>query len=471
MKHTIEQITPSRVKVTVDLEKEVWVEAQEKAFNKVSAKVSVPGFRPGKAPKNLLKERVNQEAVYNEAIDSVLNPTFAELIKETKVRPFFRPEVAVTKLSDTELQLAYTIITVPSAKLGTYKGLKAERPADVVTDAEVEAAVARRFESNAELVLVEREAKMGDTVTIDFNGFLPDENGNLKPFEGGKADNYSLVLGSHSFIPGFEEEVAGMKKDETKSFKVTFPTNYVKELAGKEAQFTVTLHEVKEKKIPAADDAAVKELGIKEVSTIAELKEFEKKRLLEAKVRDSEEKFYNAIIGQIVEGSTFTLDQDIIANEAAQSENNLKKQIEQNGLTFEQYLEITGGKIEDLRATFMKQAEANLKGYIVLNAIGEAEDLFVKDADVDAEVKSMAEQYKMKEEEIRGFINRDLDGFKNNLFQKKVRAWILANSSSASAKKSAAKKEEAPAEKKAAPKKAAAPKAAAKKPAAKKASK
>lgn len=471
MKHTIEQITPSRVKVTVDLEKEVWVEAQEKAFNKVSAKVSVPGFRPGKAPKNLLKERVNQEAVYNEAIDSVLNPTFAELIKETKVRPFFRPEVAVTKLSDTELQLAYTIITVPSAKLGTYKGLKAERPADVVTDAEVEAAVARRFESNAELVLVEREAKMGDTVTIDFNGFLPDENGNLKPFEGGKADNYTLVLGSHSFIPGFEEEVAGMKKDETKSFKVTFPTNYVKELAGKEAQFTVTLHEVKEKKIPAADDAAVKELGIKEVNTIAELKEFEKKRLLEAKVRDSEERFYNAIIGQIVEGSTFTLDQDIIANEAAQSENNLKKQIEQNGLTFEQYLEITGGKIEDLRATFMKQAEASLKGYIVLNAIGEAEDLFIKDADVDAEVKAMAEQYKMKEEEIRGFINRDLDGFKNNLFQKKVRAWILANSSSASTKKAAAKKEEAPAEKKAAPKKAAAPKAAAKKPAAKKASK
>lgn len=469
MKHTIEQITPSRVKVTVDLEKEVWVEAQEKAFNKVSAKVSVPGFRPGKAPKNLLKERVNQEAVYNEAIDSVLNPTFAELIKETKVRPFFRPEVAVTKLSDTELQLAYTIITVPSAKLGTYKGLKAERPADVVTDAEVEAAVARRFESNAELVLVDREAKMGDTVTIDFNGFLPDEKGNLKPFDGGKADNYTLVLGSHSFIPGFEEEVAGMKKDETKSFKVTFPTNYVKELAGKEAQFTVTLHEVKEKKIPAADDAAVKELGIKEVNTIAELKEFEKKRLLEAKVRDSEERFYNAIIGQIVEGSTFTLDQDIIANEAAQSENNLKKQIEQNGLTFEQYLEITGGKIEDLRATFMKQAEASLKGYIVLNAIGEAEDLFIKDADVDAEVKAMAEQYKMKEEEIRGFINRDLDGFKNNLFQKKVRAWILANSSSASAKKAAAKKEEAPAEKKAAPK--AAPKAAAKKPAAKKASK
>ncbi|MBO4736988.1 MAG: trigger factor [Bacilli bacterium] len=469
MKHTIEQITPSRVKVTVDLEKEVWVEAQEKAFNKVSAKVSVPGFRPGKAPKNLLKERVNQEAVYNEAIDSVLNPTFAEIIKETKVRPFFRPEVAITKLSDTELQLAYTIITVPSAKLGAYKGLKAERPADTVTDAEVEAAVAKRFENNAELVLVEREAKMGDTVTIDFNGFLPDENGNLKPFEGGKADNYTLVLGSHSFIPGFEEAVAGMKKDESKSFKVTFPTNYVKELAGKEAQFTVVLHEVKEKKVPAADDASVKELGIKEVNTIAELKEFEKKHLLEHKVRDSEERFYNAILGQIVEGATFTLDQDIVANEAAQSENNLKKQIESNGLTFEQYLEITGGKAEDLRATFMKQAEANLKGYIVMNAIAEAEDLWIKDEDVDAEVKAMAEQYKMKEEEIRGFINRDLDGFKNNLFQKKVRGWILANSSSASAKKAAAKKEETPAEKKAAPK--AAPKAAAKKPAAKKSSK
>lgn len=473
MKHTIEQITPSRVKIAVAVEEAAWVEAQAKAFDKVSKKVTVKGFRPGKAPKHLLKERVNPEAVWNEAIDSLLNPTFAAVLAEEKqVRPFFRPNVDVTKISDKELELAFTIVTVPTAKLGEYKGLTAARPADTVSDEEVAAAVARRFEANAELVLVEREAKMGDTTTIDFNGFLPDENGNLKPFEGGKAENYSLVLGSGSFVPGFEDSIVGMKAGETKSFPIVFPDKYVKELAGKKAQFTVTLHEVKEKVVPAADDAAVKELGIKDVNTLEELKAHEAKSMLERKARESEDAFYNAIMNKIIANAEFVIDDQVIANEAAQMEENLKKQVEQNGITFDQYLEITGSKIEDLRAQFFGQAKANLQGYIAMNAIGEAENLFVTDADVDAEVKVMADMYKMEEKDVRGYVERDMDNFKTSLFNRKIRTFIMNNSSAegAAAKKAPkAKKEAAPKEEAEAPaKKPAAKKTTAKKPAAKK---
>ncbi|MCQ2799520.1 MAG: trigger factor [Bacilli bacterium] len=471
MKHTIEQVSPSRVKVAVAVEADAWKEAQEKAFKKVAAKVKVPGFRPGKAPRALVEKNINHEAVWNEAIDALLNPTFAAVLQETQLRPFFRPEVGVTKISDTELELVFQVITVPTATLGEYKGLEAPRPADSVTEEEVAAAVARRFESNAELVLVEREAKMGDTVTIDFDGFLPDEQGNLKPFDGGKAENYNLLLGSGSFIPGFEDSIVGMKAGQTKSFKVNFPENYVKELAGKHAQFQVKVHEVKEKVVPTADDAAVKELGIANVNTMDELKEFEKKAMLERKVRDSEERFYQAIVDKIVANATFALDEAIIANEAAQMEENLKKQVEQNGITFDQYCDITATKLEDLRANFMKQAEANLKVYVATNTVGEVEKLYVTDADVDAEVKAMAEQYKMEEEQVRGFINRDLDGFKNNLFQKKIHDFILSVSKpeGVAAKKAPAKKaavtegEEKPAAKKPAAKKPAAKKTAAKK--------
>ncbi len=479
MKHTIEQITPSRVKIAVAVEPAAWAEAQEKAFDKVSKKVSVKGFRPGKAPKHLLKERVNPEAVWNEAIDSLLNPTFAAVLAEEKsVRPFFRPNVDVTKISDKELELAFTIVTVPTAKLGEYKGLTAPRPAAAVTDEEVAAAVARRFESNAELVLVEREAKMGDTVTIDFDGFLPDENGNLKPFEGGKAENYNLLLGSGSFVPGFEDSIVGMKAGEVKSFPVVFPEKYVKELAGKKATFTVKLHEVKEKVVPTADDAAVKELGIKDVNTLDELKAHESQAILERKARESEDGFYNAIMNKIIANAEFVIDDQVIANEAAQMEDNLKKQVEQNGITFEQYLDITGSKMEDIRAQFFAQARANLQGYVAMNAIGEAEDLFVTDADVDAEVKVMADMYKMEEKDVRNYVSRDMDNFKTSLFNRKIRTFIMNNSSAegAAAKKAAPKakkaavKEEAPvAEAEAPAKKPAAKKTTTKKAAAKKA--
>jgi trigger factor len=261
---------------------------------------------------------------------------------------------------------------------------------------------------------------------LDFDGYLPDETGALKAFEGGKADNYALELGSHQFVPGFEEGVVGMKSGDKKDLKVTFPTNYVKELAGKEATFKVTVHEVKEKQIPSLDDAAVKELNIADVDTVAKLQAHEKEALLKSKVDSEENKYYQAIVDQIVANSTYVIDDEIIANEAANLEENMKKQVEQQGLTFEQYLEITGNKEEDLKKTYKEQAAKNIKEFLALEEVAKAEKLSASDDDVNAEIKKIAEQYKMKEEEVRNVLAKNMEQWKDNLRQKKIHDFILS---------------------------------------------
>ncbi len=466
MKHTVEKISPSRVKLVADVDKELWTNAQEKAFKKTASKVSVPGFRPGKAPRKLVEERINQQAVWNEAIDEVITPVFASLLTEEKLQPMYRPNVNVTKLSKDELELVYTIVLIPEVTLGEYKGIKATKVAPKVTEKEVEDDIANLLKNNAELVVTDREAKIGDTTVIDFDGYLADEEGKLKAFEGGQANNYSLELGSNQFIPGFEEQLVGMKDGDKKDIKVTFPTNYVKELAGKEATFKITMHEVKEKKVPELTDDAVKDLAIAGVNTVAELKEHETKHLLSHKVQDAENAFYNEVMGQIVKNSTFVIDDAIIENEAHQMEENLKKQIESNGLTFEQYLEITGSKQEDLHATYHVNAENNIKNFLVSHEIGIKENLAATDADVDAEIKKMAEQYKMKEEDVKNIISKNLEDFRSQLSERKVHEFVLANNGSAKEEV----KTEAKEEKEAAPKKAAAKKTTAKKATAKKSS-
>jgi|LAHS01.1.fsa_nt_gb trigger factor len=426
MQHTIEKISDSQEKLIVEVDQKVWKDAQAKAFQKVAARVSIPGFRPGKAPKEMVEKAINQEAVYNEAVESVLTPVYSDVLTEEKITPFFRPSVNVTKLTPDALEIVYTIVLFPSVKLGEYKGLKAEKVAPSVTDAEVADSINKLLEGNASLASVEREAKMGDTVVLDFDGYLPDEKGALKAFEGGKADNYSLELGSHQFVPGFEEGVVGMKSGDKKDLKVTFPTNYVKDLAGKEATFKVTVHEVKEKQIPALNDDAVKELHIADVDTVAKLQAHEKESLLKGKVESEENKYYQAIVDQIVANCKFVIDSEIIANEAANLEENLKKQVEQQGLTFEQYLEITGNKEDDLKKTYLAQAEKNIKEFLATEEVAKTEKISVSDADVDAEIKKIADQYKMKEEEVRNVLAKNMEQWKDNLRQKKIHDFILS---------------------------------------------
>ena len=425
MERKIEELSPTKRKITVTVDEATWKEEQKKAFRKLASKVEVKGFRPGKAPEHLLREHVRQEAVYQEAIDKTYPLVMKDTLSNIDFRIAIQPKVSVTKLSDTELEMTLECVLVPSVELGDYKSVKVPAEAPSVTDEEVDAAIKKLLENEAELVSVEREAKKGDTLRLDFEGFLPEESGELKPFEGGKAESYELELGSNTFIPGFEDQLIGVKPGEEREVNVTFPTAYVKELAGKKAIFKTKTHEVKEKQIPELSEETIKDLGFEGVSTAEELKNHQKETLLKQKLGRAEATRYGKIVDYILGKSTFQIDEEIVESEARRLEGQAKKDIEGRGLTWEQYLELLGKKEEEIYADYKKEADRDLRRFLVENKVIELAKIEVSDADIDALVKKDAEQYKMKEEEVRKIINQHLDNFKSNILAEKVRKHLL----------------------------------------------
>lgn len=422
MEHKFTNLDDCRVEIVSTVPSDMWKDAQEKAIKKACADVVIPGFRKGHAPEAMARSHVNMQKAIDNAINDLLPLVFADALKEGKIEPFFRPETTLTKLSDTDLEIKFLVTLAPKVELGNYIGLHAEKSVPSVDEKEVADAIARRLDRAAELVESEEPAKEGDTVVLDFEGFIDG-----KPFEGGKADNYSLSLGSHSFVPGFEEALIGIKKGESRDVNVTFPEQYVKELAGKAATFKCLVHEVKAKQIPTLSDETVADLAIKDVKTVDELKEYEKKNLLEQKTRQAENAYYDALVKQIVDGSKVEVNSTIIANEAAANEDQLKKQIESNGLTFEQYLEITGQKEEDLKVKMKEEAAKNVKGYLVLQTLAAKEHLLVDDAELDHELAKTAERYSMKVEDLKKAYGDNLNSFRTNLVNKKIHDYIVAN--------------------------------------------
>ena len=457
MKSTIKTLEEGKIEGVCDVEKDVWQNAQNKAFHKLGSNIVVKGFRPGKAPEKFLRERISRTQIWNEAVDEVLTPVYAQFLHENKLEPFARPEVDLLKLNDNELQIKSVVTLFPKVTLGAHSGLVAEKVAPSVTEKEVEEAISKRLLNAADLVVVDRPAKLGDTVVLDFVGTMDG-----KEFEGGSAKNYELELGSNSFVPGFEDALVGVSTGAEKDVDITFPEQYVKELAGKPATFHCTIHEIKEKKIPVLSDDAVKDFSIKGVETVEQMKEYQQKTLLEQKTRQAEEAYYNALVAQIVKGSSVEIADSILTQEAASQEEKTRKQVESNGLTFEQYLEITGQKEEDLKATLKVSAKENLTQYLVLQELAHVEGLDVSDAELDAELAKLADQYKMKLEDVKKAIGNP-EGFRESVRSRKVREWILAHNGVAQKQEEAEPKANKPAAKKAPAKKPAAKKAAPKK--------
>ena len=422
MAEKFKKVAEGKVSFKTAAIKEDWKNAQEKAFHKLATKVKVDGFRPGKYPESMLRGKIDPNKIFDEAINQILPLLYGKAIREADVQPYGQPAITVTKLSDEELEVEFTVSVMPSVKLGEYKGLTAKKEAPSVSDKEVEERIQNQLKGAATLEVVDREAKMGDTVVIDFEGYVDG-----KAFEGGKADNYALELGSHSFVPGFEEALVGVKTGEKKDVRITFPENYVKELASKDALFKCKVHEIKERKIPELNDEAVKDLGIAGVETVEALKEKNKADILAAKVNDAERAYFSAILDQLVAGAKIEIADEIVAGEAKEQEENMKKRIESQGLTFEQYLEITGEKIEDFRKKLADDCRKNLTEFFVLQTIGRNEKLTATDEDVDAEIAKMAENYKMKPDEIKKAIEPQLDQLKSNITNRKIQEFILAN--------------------------------------------
>ena len=419
MKRVVNKLENSKVEVICDLEQQAWKEFQDKAFAKLAANLEVKGFRKGKVPTDIAKKHIDTGSIFNEAINLSLQPSFEEILREEKLQPFARPSVDVTKVSDTELQLKFVIVLAPEVKLGNYKGLGIKKEAVKVEEKEIDAEIEKLVAQNASLIVKEGEAKKGDTVVFDFVGTVDG-----KEFEGGKADNYSLELGSNQFVPGFEDQLVGHKAGEDVEVNVTFPTQYVPELAGKKALFKCKIHEVKEKVLPKLDEELIKDLNLPDVKDEAGLREFEKKALTQQKEGKAQSDALNKVLEEIVTHAQVEIAQEILMEEVEGMKKNMEEQIKQRGLTLEQYYQITGESAQEVEMKMKIEADKNLRTILCMEEIAKQEKLDVSDADLDAEFKSIADMYKMEVAKVKEILGKDLGRFKAELRQRKIQDFL-----------------------------------------------
>ena len=402
----------------------------DKAFNKVVKQVNVPGFRKGKMPRQLFEKRFGVESLYQDALDEILPEAYANAVEEAGISPVDRPEIDIEKMEKGEnLVFTATVTVKPEVKLGDYKGIEVEKFDATVTDEDVEAELKALQERHAELVVKEEgPAQEGDTAVIDFEGFTDGE-----AFEGGAGENYSLVLGSNSFIPGFEEQVIGLETGAEKDIEVTFPEEYhAAELAGKPAVFKVKVHEIKTKQLPELDDEFAKDAD-DEVETLAELKEKTKAKLEHDKKHEEENFTQDAVIGKAVENAQIDVPEAMISNEVNRMMNDFTQRLQQQGLNLELYFQFSGQDEETLKGQMKEEAEGQVRTSLVLEAIAEAENLEATDEDVEAELAKMAEVYKMEVEAIKKVLG-NLDAIKEDLKIKKAIDFLVENRNTVEAK-------------------------------------
>lgn len=422
MKRTVNRLENSQVELILSFEGEEWKDANKKAFDKLAKEVEVPGFRKGHAPENLVRQKIDHARVINDAIDMLLQPAYETALDEEKIMPFARPNLEITKVTDDEMEAKISIIVAPEVELGQYKGLHVEKTAVEVTPEEIDAEIAKLASDNAELITKTGEAALGDTVVIDFVGYVDG-----KAFDGGAANNYSLELGSNSFIPGFEDQIVGMKENEEKDIQVKFPENYVPELKGKDATFHIVLHEVKEKKVPAIDADFVSELAYDGVETVDQLKTKVENDIRARKEQDAKNAYYEALVKLIRDGSKITIHPQIIHDEVEAMKENFANQVQQNGLTLEQYYQITGQTPEDVESKMAVDAEINIRSVLALEKIAEVENLHVTQEEVDFELAKIAQQYSMELEKVKEILKPQMSSFARDIQNRKISKFLLAN--------------------------------------------
>ncbi len=381
-------------------------EGLKAAFNKVKKNISVPGFRKGKISRQMFNKMYGEEALFEDALNHVLPEVYGLALEETGIDPVSQPKIDVLSMEKGQAWIVTAEVTVkPEVKLGEYKNLTVPKQDREVTDADVEENLAQKQASQAELVIKEdAAAENGDTVVIDFEGFTGDV-----AFEGGKGENYSLELGSSSFIPGFEEQLVGKKANDELDVTVTFPEEYqAEDLAGQEAVFKVKVHEVKAKELPSLDDEFAKDID-EEVETLAELKEKIKAELTTAKEEAATNAIEEAAIALAVENAEIVeLPHVMVHDEVHRGMNEFLGNMQQQGISAELYYQMTGTTEQDLHEQFEGEAETRTKTNLVIEAIVAAEKHEVTDADVEAEIKDLAEQYGMDENAVRSALNNDM---------------------------------------------------------------
>lgn len=397
-----------KVVIAFSATKEEFAKGLDQAFKRAVKRVNAPGFRKGKLPRAVFNKMYGEEALYQDAVDYVLPRAYTKAIDELEVSPLAMPDIDVKEISKEEGVKFEAVVTVkPNVELGEYKNLGLEKDSVEVTDADVEERLDSLLSRQAEWQIKEGESKKGDIVVIDFKGFIGDE-----AFEGGEAKGYELELGSGSFIPGFEEQLEGKVAPVDTEVNVTFPENYqVADLAGKEAKFEVTVHDVKEKVLPELTDEFVKEFSKEAASTVAEYKEKLKEEIKLEKENLAEKSYSDKVISTAVENAKVSVPEKLVEQEVDSMFEQFTGNLSRQGLSFDLYQQFTGKGEAELKAEMKSDAENKIKTSFVLGEIAEVEKVEVTDADIDAEVKELATMYNMTEEGIKQRISvEDLRG-------------------------------------------------------------
>ena len=415
-----EKLEKSMVELQFSIDAETFKAAVNNAFKREGKKYAIPGFRKGKAPRHMIEKMYGSDIFHYDAVNDLFPEAYEAAVKEAKIDVVGRPDPEVVSMSEADgVVLKVKVAVKPEVELGEYAGLTVTKEAKNVNEADVDAEVKRMQDRNGRLLTREGAAENGDTVDIDFEGFVDG-----KAFEGGKAEHYSLVLGSGSFIPGFEDQVVGHSAGEEFDVNVKFPEEYgAAELAGKDATFKIKLHEVKYKELPALDDELAKDCS--EYDTLDEFKASIRKNNQEQLDKQDDLAVENALVDQVIESMEGEIPQAMYDVRMDEMVNDFAFRVEQQGLRLEDYLKYMGQTVEQFRASFMPQAEKQVKIRLALEAVAAAEHIEASEDEINAEIKRIADQYKMEEDKVRELIN--LEDLKQDLARTKAIDFIKSH--------------------------------------------
>ena len=393
----VEKLEHNMAKLTIEVAPEELEKAIQKVYQKTKNRISVPGFRKGKVPRQIVEKMYGKEVFYEDAANELVPDAYEKALEECEENIVSSPKIAVTQLeAGKPFIFTAEVALKPEVKLGKYKGVKVDKQVVTVTEEEINAEVDKERESNARTVEVEgRAIENGDIVTIDFEGFVDGE-----AFEGGKGENYPLTIGSGAFIPGFEEQLIGKNKDDAVDVNVTFPEDYhAEELKGKAALFQVAVKEIKVKELPDADDEFASEVS--EFETLAEYKEDIRKKLTEKKEKEAKSAKEAAVVDAIIADADMDIPEAMLETQQRQIVDEFAQRVQMQGLSIEQYFQITGTDAQKMIEQVKPQAEKRIKSRLVLEAIVAAEGIRATEEDYEKEIASMAEVYNMEADKVK----------------------------------------------------------------------
>ena len=382
--------------IEIEIKGAEWEEILDNAFNKKNKDIRVDGFRKGKCPKNVYLQKFGIESLFMDAVDEAASKAYASAVNDNDLRPVCEPKMDVKEIDKEHVKFIFTIITRPEVKLGKYKDLDVKKDVVKVSKKEIEEEVARLCSRFAEIVVKENgKVEEGNTAVIDFEGFVDGEK-----LEGGTGANYPLEIGSHTFIPGFEEGIVGMEVGESKTLELTFPENYTPELANKDVKFDVTVREIKERVLPELNEDFYADLGFKDIKTEEEFNKEVKKVIEERKNEEAKNKYLDDVLEAAAKNMEVELNPEIVSDEVHRMLNQFGEQLRMQGLSLDQYLQFTGATHEDMHKQMEPEAEKRVKYRYLIEEVADAEKIEISDEDADAEAAEMAANYDVSKEEF-----------------------------------------------------------------------